>query len=158
MTEIVTVELVPASEYDTREYGILYNSRDSFAFTGADIHNRNSQHVLKVWSNAIRPNVGPLYGPDAPGPMGYGKIGPGAYVDPHRKGTDSLHSYTWSPQPVVIMAAHYGPEFRRGPARSAHTLRLGSVVRLIAPNGHTLGTFTCEAKRLHDPHLTPVSK
>ena len=101
----MTTHVVPlsdGSEYDFTHYGILFRSTFVYETNGSAFPNSSFPHRFTVWNNSVRPNEGPLYGPDAKGPMGVGKIGPGAYVDPHRKGTDELYSYLIGSESTVI--------------------------------------------------------
>ncbi len=98
--------------------------------TGAGLHNRHSDHVVKVWQNRERD---------------------GQLIDPHGRPTTDSHSVTTSAQATVI-TAH--PALRNqqpvGPA-----LAVGQLVRLTV-NGYPLGTYRIEAGRLSDPVLVKV--
>lgn len=89
------------------------------------MHNPDAYHRLTLWDNSIRPNVGPLYGPEASGSMGMGKIGEGKYVSPHRTGTNHRFSYLWATEITVI--SNYVNDVTK---RNETELTVGDVLEL----------------------------
>lgn len=127
----VTINLVPAREYDALSYGIVLRSETEHRMEGRGIHNRGSRHVLQVWMNRERDGV---------------------RQDPLGRPTSEPLSYLWSPQASVI-TAHPG---LRDSTPQGRSLELGDTV-VLEIGGKVFGRFTVEAKPLHNPHLVPLA-
>lgn len=148
--------MTEASEYDKREYGIKFKSAHIYRMTGRNTS--RDPHRLQIWDNTVNPNIGPHYGPDAPGAFGVGRIGEGAYVSPKRKGTDSPESFLWSRECTVIDAYRTGTGTRESGQVWAETpLAVGDTVALVFPNGETSGLFTIHST-FYETSLVPVTE
>lgn len=140
------IQLDESSNYELTQYGILYVGRYVHQIVGAT-HNRRADFAIKVWDNTNRPNTCPEGKYTDFGRYG----GPGRYLGPDNIGTDDPISVTTSAQAVIISSE----PFPRTP--QGERLRLGSMVRLVLPDGTPLGDFIIAEKALHDPHLTPAA-
>lgn len=125
-----TIELKPADSYSTEHYGILFESVARYPMTGAGLHNRHHDHIVKLWENRERD---------------------GQLIDPHGRPTTDSHSVTTSAQAIVI-TAH--PAMRNEQPRG-EALAIGEVVQLTV-NGYPIGEYRIEAGRLSDPDLVKV--
>lgn len=89
------VDLVEASEYDQKLYGITHRSRHVYR-VGPHMHNALYPHRVQVWDNTRRPNTDPERF------VSGRKVGPGAYVAPDGSGTDCEVSIVASAEPISI--------------------------------------------------------
>lgn len=159
----MTTHIIPmtnGSDYEMQEYGVEYRSTFVYETSGRGFHNLHFPHRFKVWNNTVRPNEAPVYGPDAPGSMGYGKIGPGKYVDPERKGTDEKYNYRVGSESISITnsGTNTGTE-ASGQVWSPlpAPLTIGDVIILQFPDGSLSEPFKLTSRVSSDPQLVPMT-
>lgn len=151
MTKIV--ELNEASAYDRKHYGITYRGAFIYHVTGKGLHNPTSPHRVTVWDNTVRPNTDP----DAYSQYS-GKAGPGAYLDPSRKGTDEPVSVYLGAESTIITANGTNTGTKAsGQVYADETLEVGGFVLLRYPDGTLSNPFRVTARPVSDPVLIPVS-
>jgi hypothetical protein len=141
---MITIDLIPASDYYTEHYGQLFESVTRHTVTGKNVHNRSFPHRIAVWDNTRRPNTDPTRRVDGR------PVGEGRYVDPFGRGTDADRSFLLSAQSIVIAAT---PTER--PERG-ETLTVGDTVQLRYPDGTVSGPMTVTSGFLADPGLIPA--
>jgi hypothetical protein len=158
------IPVLPADEYTQKTYGIRYESALVYRVKNAPgekrparrVHNPEYPHRVKVWDNTIRPNADP----EAPGSMGHGKIGPGKYVSPKRKGTDAEQDVYLTAESVALSPNRSRPE--TGDIRSGQqyaedaVLTVGDFVILHSPEGLS-EVYVIRVEPSADPVLVPVS-
>ena len=137
MSDAIVIRLAYATDYDREQSGITHRSEFIYRISGRNT-SRDPHRVL-VWDNTVRensPDHPHKYGPDAPGAFGVGKIGPGKYVSPKRKGTDEPVSFTWQRECSVITnnGTNTGTP-ASGQVWSPITLSVGDTVILAYPDG-----------------------
>lgn len=139
---MTTIQLRIAERHEVR-HGIVYVSTTLHEVTGRGVHSRHYNHSVTVWDNTNRLNTDPdQY-------RAHGKAGPGTYVDPSGKGTDSAMTALLLAKPTAISAhAHLVTPM-------GGLLTIGEQVTLVFPSG-ARQDFVVTARSLSDPELVPV--
>ncbi len=145
----VEIALKAATAYRTEHYGISFEGATLHNVTGRGVHNPSFPHSVTVWDNTVRPNSEPEFFNSFIGR----KTGPGRYVDPSGRGTDNPTTIIFGSESVVISAV---PD----PDRKAYgsPIKINDTVRLILPNGDTMGEYVVTARFLDSPILVPISE
>lgn len=131
MDQETVVEMVQASEYHRKEYGIMYESARVFRVNGKGLYNPGHPHRITVWDNTVRPNGN----------------GEGRYIAPDGKGTDDLVTIT-----VDAQAMASGDSINY----SAVVLTLGQALRLFGPGDEISSHYEIRARKMADPILVPI--
>ncbi len=147
------ISLAPGSDYDRERYGITHHSTHVFRVTGKGVHNRSHPHRVQVWDNTLRPNTDPDRLTEFTG-----RVGPGAYLDPQGKGTDSPITVTTSAEAVAVTndGRTTGTE-ASGQVWAPETVAIGDFVALVYPDGTMSDPYRLTARPLGDSGLTPVT-
>ncbi|GIE98951.1 hypothetical protein [Paractinoplanes rishiriensis] len=149
----VLIGMLPGSDYDRTTYGITHRSAHVFRVTGTGVHNRCYPHRVQVWDNTGRPNTDPGRFTEFTG-----RVGPGAYIDPCGKGTDTPVTVTTSAEAVAVTnnGTNTGTE-ASGQVYAPETIAMGDVVILVYPGGLLSEPYVLTARPLGDPRLTPLA-
>ena len=145
------IPLEYATEYNVKSYGIMFESEFVHEIP-EDRNNRSYPHRIKVWSNLNRPNKWPEGEWTDFGFRG----GPGKYVDPNNKGTDSEQSFTISTEAMCISAHGDSTGTKASGQVWGEVVHVGDTITLQTPAGHTYGPFTVDFHRFNGLSLTPV--
>lgn len=151
---MTTVTIADATAYERDTYGITGRSAYVYRVAGKGLHNASFPHRVVVWDNTCRPNLHRGEPVRMVGEHGKREGGPGAYVDPHGRDTDSPLSVLLSSESVAITAhgANTGAA-ASGQVYAAETLRVGDAVTLVRADGTELGAYVITARFLGDPVL-----
>lgn len=146
------IRMVAASE-NRRSYGITHRSANVYQMTGRGLHNRHAPHRVQVWDNTGRPNTEPDRWNDHSG-----KPGPGQYLDPFGKGTDSPVTVTTSAEATAITSNGTNTgTVASGQVYASDALTVGDYAVLLYPDGSTSDPYQITAQFLADPRLVPVA-
>ncbi len=154
--------VLPASDYDRENYGIKDRSALVYRVQNQPgerravkrLHNPEYPHRVAVWDNTIRPNTDPESWSDHAG-----RVGPGRYVSPSRKGTDAEWSVYLSAESMGISPNRSQPDtgdIRSGQMYADEILTVGDHVVLQSPEGMS-ETYVITIRPLADPELVPLA-
>ncbi|MEV1109961.1 hypothetical protein AB0I95_15090 [Micromonospora sp. NPDC049751] len=149
----VIVNLAEASDYKREAYGITHKGEHVYHVTGAGLHSRSHPHRVVVWDNTGRRNFYPDRWNECSG-----KPGPGAWLDPNGKGTDSEVTVILDAESIVITnnGTNTGtPASGQVYAPRPH-LAIGDIVIMVYPDGTPSAPYVVEARPLRDPELVPL--
>jgi hypothetical protein len=131
----VTIQLRSASEYRTREYGVLFESIGTFETAGRQ--NSHFPHRVVVWDNTSRPmnDSGTIF------------------CDPIGKNTEDRQTVLISAESIVL-SAHRDPN---PDPRLDIFLKDGDLVTLVFPDG-TTRQFVSRVPKFSEQRLIPVAE